>query len=247
MGIHDWRRVESGIFHHFHLEWIAEISRTLNRGLLPPDYYALAEQVAGVTGPDVLTLRHPSDDSHSSGAGVALATSPPKVHFRFRAESNLYAAKAKTVVIRHTSGHRIVAMLEIVSPGNKDSKYRLRAFVDKAVQVLRAGIHLVLVDLFPPGPRDPNGLHRAVWDEIEDSDFTMPADKPLLEAAYIGGPLPEAFLEPLSVGSDLSDMPLFLSPEEYISIPLQATYQAAWEAVPKYWQDVLISKGAGSS
>jgi hypothetical protein len=47
MPIHDWTRVDAGIFHHFHLEWIGEISRVLNRGLLPPDHYALAKQIAG--------------------------------------------------------------------------------------------------------------------------------------------------------------------------------------------------------
>ena len=57
MPVHDWTRVSSGIFHHFHLEWIGDLSRQLNRGLLPPDYYALAEQIAGGLGPDVLTLQ----------------------------------------------------------------------------------------------------------------------------------------------------------------------------------------------
>ena len=51
MPIHDWTRVNPGIFHHFHLEWIGDLSRVLNRGLLPPDYYALAEQIAGGFGP----------------------------------------------------------------------------------------------------------------------------------------------------------------------------------------------------
>jgi len=38
MGTHDWTRVASGIFHDFHHEWISEIKRALNRGLLPEDY-----------------------------------------------------------------------------------------------------------------------------------------------------------------------------------------------------------------
>jgi hypothetical protein len=46
MPIHDWTRVEAGIFHDFHHGWIEEIKRTLNAGLLPDDYYALAEQHA---------------------------------------------------------------------------------------------------------------------------------------------------------------------------------------------------------
>ena len=60
MPIHDWTRVDAGIFHHFHHGWIEEISRALNRGLLPPDHYALAEQIAGGLGPDVLSLKGPA-------------------------------------------------------------------------------------------------------------------------------------------------------------------------------------------
>ena len=56
MAVHDWRRVEAGIFHDFHHSWIEEIARALNRGLLPPEYYALREQYAAGFGPDVLTL-----------------------------------------------------------------------------------------------------------------------------------------------------------------------------------------------
>ncbi len=59
MPIHDWTRVDAGIFHAFHHSWIEEISRSLNRGLLPTEYYALAEQITGDLGPDVLTLRRP--------------------------------------------------------------------------------------------------------------------------------------------------------------------------------------------
>ena len=50
MPIHDWTRVEAGIFHAFHHSWVEEIARALNRGLLPPDYYALPEQIAGGGG-----------------------------------------------------------------------------------------------------------------------------------------------------------------------------------------------------
>jgi hypothetical protein len=240
MPIHDWDRVDAGIFHHFHLEWIGDLSRVLNRGLLPPDYYALAEQIAGGLGPDVLTLQRPAiaapEEPHG---GLALAAAPPRVRFRSSAEPDQYAAKARTVVIRHTSHHRIIAMVEIVSPGNKSSHHRLRSFVDKSVQVLRAGIHLVIVDLFPPGPRDPQGIHKAIWDEFIENDFALPSENSRTLAAYIGGPFPEAFIEPVEVGSSLAEMPLFLTPDVYIPLPLEATYQSAWEAVPSFWRDVL--------
>jgi hypothetical protein len=244
MPIHDWTRVDAGIFHHFHLEWIGEIARTLNRGLLPPDHYALAEQIAGGLGPDVLTLQGPTNGAPPAAdvvGGIALATAPPQVQFRQRAEPDLYAAKARVITIRHTSNHRVVAILEIVSPGNKNSRHGLLAFVRKAVEILKGRIHLLIVDLFPPGPRDPQGIHKAIWDEFIDSDFALPPDKPLTLAAYIAGEWPEGFVEPTAVGLRLPDMPLFLTPDVYVPVPLEATYQSAWEAVPSFWRDVLTA------
>jgi Protein of unknown function (DUF4058) len=244
MPVHDWTRVTAGIFHDFHHSWIEEIKRALNRGLLPPPYYALAEQIAGGLGPDVLTLegppKGPPPDDRPHG-GIALTERPPKVLFRARTEIDTYASKAKAIAVRHASDHRVVAMLEIVSPGNKNNRHGMRTFVEKAEEMLRAGIHLLLVDLFPPGPRDPQGIHKAIWDEFTDNDFVLPADRPLTLAAYIGEPCPEAFVEPTTVGASLPEMPLFLTHDVYVLVPLEVTYQSAWEAVPTYWRDVLAA------
>ena len=40
MPVHDWTRVEAGIFHDFHHSWIEENKRSLNRGLHGTGYYA---------------------------------------------------------------------------------------------------------------------------------------------------------------------------------------------------------------
>src|SRR5438093_9190788 len=79
MPVHDWNRVTAGTFHAFHLAWIAETQRTLNGGLLPQGYHALAEQVAGEIIPDVLTLQQAGSapdtaalkEGFGSGAGAA--------------------------------------------------------------------------------------------------------------------------------------------------------------------------------
>lgn len=246
MPIHDWTRVDAGIFHDFHHTWIAEIRRVLNRGLLPPEYYALAEQIAGGLGPDVITPQRPGNGAPSAtepSGGVALATSPPQVELRHRAERDLYAARAKAVVIHHKSNHQVIAVVEIVSPGNKSSRHGLRAFVGEVRELLRAGIHLLVIDLFPPGPRDPHGLHFALWNELTEEEIALPSDRPLTLAAYIGGADAEAFVQPVAVGQSLRDMPLFLTSQVYVPIPLQATYEAAWADVPSYWRDVLTAAG----
>ena len=160
MPVHDWTRVEAGIFHHFHTRWISAISDALNAGLLPEEYYALAEQHAAGYGPDVLTLEESTSDDRGSdwpdspaSGSTALLEAPPKVRLTAETDMEFYRRKQNAIAVRHVSGDRVVAMVEIVSPGNKDSRHSLRAFVEKAADLLDKQIHLLIVDLHPPGPR----------------------------------------------------------------------------------------------
>ena len=70
-----------------------------------------------------------------------MADAPPKVRFHARAEIDIYAAKAKKITIRHRSDHKVIAIIEIVSPGNKNGQTEFAAFVQKADQALLSGIH----------------------------------------------------------------------------------------------------------
>ena len=245
MPIHDWTRIDARIFHHFRVTWIAEISRVLNAGLLPEGYYALAEQVAGQIGPDVLTLHSPGGQKHEEPTGgVALAEAPPRVAFRGTHAAGIYARRARAVVIRHRSRHDVISMVEIVSPGNKKSQRDLDAFVRKAQDAVEAGVHLLIVDLFAPTRRDPQGIHRAIWEDEQDG-FELPPDKPLCCVAYVGGALGETFIEPVAVADPLPEMPLFITPDVYVPVPLDVTYRAAWEAVPALWREVLEKPTSG--
>lgn len=245
MPIHDWTRVDAGIYHDFHQEWIKEIKRDLNANRLPSDYYALSEQLAGGLGPDVLALSMPdgAEDESPMGDGkpgtTTLSLAEPKVYQRVQGAVEQYASKASSAVIHHVSNHRVIAIIEVLSPGNKNSKHGLNSFLRKVDELLRAGVHLLILDLFPPGPRDPQGIHKAIWDEITDNDFELPIDMPLTLVSYRADRSPEAFIEPTAVGSTLTAMPLFLSLSEYITVPLELSYHSAWEAVPRYWREVV--------
>src|SRR5437762_2210348 len=108
MPVHDWTRVEAGIFHDFHNAWITEIRNTLNGGLLPRDYYALAEQHAGRSVNDVLTLHASQPNGEPpplrlpSGA-TAVAEAPPKVRRKLTA-AETYRERRRSLAIRHVSG-----------------------------------------------------------------------------------------------------------------------------------------------
>ena len=176
MPVHDWTRVDSGIFHDFHNAWTIELRNALNGGLLPSDFYALTEQ-------------------HEC---------------------------RRTLAIRHVRGHRLVALVEIVSPANKDRVAHVEELADKIENALRLGLHVLLLDLFPPGSSEPRGLHGVLWQRFDD-----------------GGPRPDAYVEHLAVGTALTPMPLFLSIERYINVPLETTYQAAYRGVPAFYRDIL--------
>ena len=245
MPIHDWTRVTAGTFHDFHLAWISELRNALNGGVLPPAYYAQAEQVMGPWAPDVLTLQSsPAALSNGSPAtdgssGLTVATAPPRPRLVAEAEMKDYVPKRRSLVIRHVSDDRVIALLEILSPGNKSSLRPFESFVDKAVEALSNGFHLLIVDLFPPGPRDPNGIHAAIWGEIGDDRYTLPPGSPLTLAAYAAGPVMRAYVEATAVGRELIEMPLFLEPDVYVNVPLEATYRAAYRGVPQRWKQVL--------
>jgi hypothetical protein len=256
MPMHDWARVPDGIFHAFHQGWITVLSNTLNSGLLPPDLYALPEQTTNRFTPDVLTLQasppaNPEVNGSNGATGTggtpaAVATTlqtRPATRFTAEEELGVYPRRKSAIAVRHVSGDRIVALLEIVSPGNKSGQYQIDTFVRKACDFIENGVHLLVIDPHPPGPRDPDGVHALIWREFHSAPFRLPPDKPLTLAAYECGLVTRAYVETLAVGDPQPNMPLFLVPNGCIMVPLEATYQAAFAAQPRRWRDVLQPPG----
>jgi hypothetical protein len=245
--------MEAGMFHSFHVLWVATLGMRLNE-ILPPAYYALAEKKSHGLEPDVLTLGlgersgngvgngHPPAAGRSSGGGLNLKTAPPKVEITLTKPGG-YAQRV--IAVRRTEGDSVVAMVEIVSPGNKASAHAIRAFVDKAVEFLEFGVHVHVIDLFPPTARDPRGLHGAIWDAYAGTE-SPPLTKALTLAAYAAGDPDQAFVQSVAVGEPLPDLPLILEPDLYINVPLEATYMTAFGGFPRHLRDVLsVPAGEG--
>ncbi|HYV37394.1 MAG TPA: DUF4058 domain-containing protein [Gemmataceae bacterium] len=214
MPIHDWTRVDAGLFHDFHQDWTVELSRVLNAGRLPRGYVALIDQEIG--GP-------------ITGSMVGRQGK--------ESEEEIYSRRANRISIQN---HRRdwVAEIDIISPGDKCSGSALHAFVQRAIDLLGQGIHLLLVDLFPPSTRDPQGIHCEIWKEFSEQPFTFPITKPLTVAAYVAKPV-TAFVDQAAVGDQLPDMPVFLHEDRYIPVPLEETYQASWAVFPADFKDLL--------
>jgi len=242
MPIHDWTRVDAGLFHAFHHQWIGALCDALNAGGLPPDYFALPEQSVRGPIPDVLALElapgaEPSEPDRTV-PGLAVAAVPPRARLVARAEETIYVRKANRVAVHHRHGH-VVAVVEIVSPGNKASRSELRSFVEKSSELIMQGVHLLVIDPFPPSKRDPQGIHKAIWDEFEETEFELPPGRPLVLASYDAGPPPAAYVESMAVGDTLLDMPLFLKAEYYVPAPLEATYESTWSRFPTAMKRLL--------
>jgi hypothetical protein len=240
MPIHDWTRVDAGLFHAFHQRWISALSDALNAGLLPSGDFALAEQSIRCPIPNVLTLHLSSgeNDPSTKTAGLAVAEIPPRARLVSRSEAAVYARRGDRITVRHRHGD-VVSIIEIVSPGNKGSRSELSAFVSKTSALIQKGIHSLVIDLFPPSKRDPFGVHKAIWDEFVEEDFSVLPDKPLTVAAYDAGPPQVAYVDSVGVGDALPDAPLFLKPDVSIPAPLEATYRTAWEVFPHALKGLL--------
>lgn len=244
MPVHDWTRVSSGTFHNFHLQWQAALTTALNTGGLPEGYFAMVEQRADGPIPDVLAIQLPPPPTPAIGepGGLALATAPPKTRFVVRTEAAIYARKARRITVRDELGE-VVTIIEIVSPGNKDTPNSIEAFSKKMAEFLLHGINLVVVDVFPPSARDPQGIHKVIWDAVHEEAFELPADKRLTAAGYGAEDL-TGYIEPFAVGDVLPDVPLFLRAGRYVPCPLEASYQATWAVMPAPIRRLLESPNA---
>ncbi len=238
MPVHDWSEVDANVFHHFHQAWALHISIALN-GLLPDGYSALVEQHSPKLVPDVLAVerRIRPRNKHPRKGGGTVTLPKPSTRFGLITKEQRIAARGNRIAIHHRMGE-IVCILEIVSPGNKQNRAGIKAFVDKTVDFLNSGVHVVMIDLFPPNALNPDGLHKPIWEEFGKDTFRLPPDEPMLLASYRSeGPAEgdgsEAFLEPLAMGAAIPDMPAFLEPDFYVNVPLEETYMRAWQSCPK--------------
>jgi len=194
MPMHDWTKVDAQIYHAFHAFWISELSRTLNGGLLPDEYYSLIE----ITFPSL------SLETHFA------ATTEPEVCLHVQS----------SIAVKDVRDDRTVAMIEIISPGNRSNRLGIRALSDKTEELIERRIHSLI--------NDP---------------FQLPVNEPLTLVAYESDLITLASIETVAVGRSLPDMPLFLQPNGCVMVPLEATYNAAFEAMPRRWRKVLENIG----
>lgn len=161
MPAHDWTRAYSGLFHNFHQSWTAHLAGLLNTQILPAGYYALLEYKSDIPAQEI------------SGRNWQPQGPPFDAEPREESHEESYARRANRISIRQGLDE-VVAVIEIVSPGSKHSPDAFRLLVNNASAFLKAGIHLLLIDLFPPSAQDPNGIDAVIAGTLGYSRLPSP-------------------------------------------------------------------------
>jgi hypothetical protein len=214
----------------FHSKWANVLVDALNETLLPSGYFAEPHVHRGARVEiDAATFEGESAPHLPARNGAtavlpARTWAPPEPGFVMPAA---FPDTFEVRVIDTEAGPRLAAVIELVSPANKDRPEHRRAFAVKCASYLCQGISLIVVDVVTS--RAAN-LH----DEIvrllsNDGAFLFPAGPPLYATAY--RPIlrdeaeqTEVWLSPLAVGQSLPVLPLAITAELCLPIDLEATY-----------------------
>lgn len=216
----------------FLASWANEIMATLNRDVLPPGYFAETQvHIGSRVEADVASFEQRDAPSRTNwnGNGTALQSwAPPAAALVMPA---VFPDEVEIQVFASETGPTLVAVIELISPGNKDRPETRRAFAAKCAGYLQLGIGLVVVDIVTG--RQGN-LHDELVRLLEQSDsYRFRPTPPLYTVAYRplrrdpGGDLIEIWPTPLDVGEGLPTMPLALRGSVTVPLDLESTYQEA--------------------
>ncbi len=212
----------------FHSRWANSIADELHR-VLPQRYFAEVHiHLGGQVEADVAEFDRAAEAGDGAAGGVAVQTWAPPA-----AVMTMPAAFPDDMEVRvrdQTDDARLVAVVELVSPRNKDRDDSRRAFAAKCAAYLQRGVGLVVIDVVTS--RQSN-LHNEMIRMMNWTDaFLMPAEALLYAAAYRPVRRRDAnqidvWPSALAVGRELPLLPLALRGGPAVPLNLEATYTDA--------------------
>jgi hypothetical protein len=216
----------------FHSRWANTIADGLNV-VLPRRFFAEVQLHLGSrVEADVAEFERPADPEEVAGnglaGGVAVQTwAPPAAALVLPA---VFPDDLEVHVRDERDDARLVGVVELVSPRNKDRSDSRRAFAAKSAAYLQRGIGLIILDVVT-GRRF--NLHNELVELLQlDAGFTMPADTSLYGVAY--GPVRrqevnqiDVWPAALAVGGPLPVLPLCLRGFRAVPLDLEGTYHEA--------------------
>jgi hypothetical protein len=217
----------------FHSRWANSIGDHLNRAL-PSRYVAeIGMHFGSEVATDVAELEHldkPGTQQGNGGAALAVQTwALPVATFSIPA---VFPDDLEVQVVDLETS-RLVAVVELVSPSNKDRTESRRGFAGKCAAYLQRGIGLVVIDVVTT--RHVN-LHNDLLDLLGQEDTPRMAKTNYLYANAYQPLNPgdnngriDLWVNALTVGGGLPTVPLALKGAWPIPLDLDATYAQARE------------------
>ncbi len=213
----------------FHGVWAGVLVQHLNE-VLPDRFTAEMEVHLGTEiQADVAeweAIRGENPNGTSNGVGVA-TYSPPVVTAVLEA---VFPDDVEVRIIDRREGYDIVAVIELVSPSNKDRPESRRAFSAKCGAHLTRGVGLLVVDIVTARRID---LFAELLQWLNQPQAAaLPAGIWLHAAAYRpirreGNDHIDLWLHPLAVGMPLPTLPLPLRGAGCLALDLEASYAEA--------------------
>jgi hypothetical protein len=207
--------------------WPGIIAMRLN-AILPPRYRCglkvhlgtLVEVDVANFERDATTAAH---DDATNGIGGSWESETPTLLLE---TEELTPAEYEVRVYDLTRAQRLVAVVELVSPSNKDRSQSRKAFVDKCHALLQQEVCVVIVDIV-------TNYTANLYAELADRLGAMPPS--IAECTIYAvscrtrpgrrGVRVETIERQLAVGSPLPTLPLYLSESFRVPLELEATYE----------------------
>jgi hypothetical protein len=215
----------------FHVNWAGAIADDLNESLLPEGYFAEEHaQLGPMVEIDVATF---ADQEPSAARSGGTTTLPPRTWAPPAPTMVIPAAfpdAFEVLVFDGEGGARLVAAIELVSPGDKDREAHRRAFAIKCASYLCRGIGLIIVDIVTSRRAK---LHNEIGQVLGRGEaFALPVETMLYGIAYRpiirdGESQIEIWPSALEIGQPLPVLPLALNAELVLPIDLESTYTFA--------------------
>lgn len=219
----------------FHHAWAANIAQHLNREVLPAEFFAESEISLGPTLEiDVANVEWANSAGRES-PGTATGTAvwaPAKPLLTFPVDfARLDVCEVR--VYEDLGGSQLRAVIELVSPANKDRPGSRRTFAAKCAGYLKQAVSVVIVDVVTE--RTAN-LHADLLEVMEVSQAAWESPTQLYAVAYRPVPVQkqqriEAWPEVLTLGRGFPVLPLWLRVDLSVPLHLDETYATTCEGL----------------
>jgi hypothetical protein len=212
-----------------HGQWPGEIVRDL-KPLLPAGFRAAPQVHLGspfevdVSAYD-LDGRDPDLLQTSGGVATMTALTPT-----YTVEAELADQDEYEVRVYDTErGRKLVAAIEIVSPSNKDRPETRELFVGKVATLVQQDVCVAIVDLVTVRRANMYADLLNLYGRVDPQLAPAP---PHLYAVTIRGRRPpkgrirlDAWFYPMAIGEPLPTLPIWLTPDLHVMLPLETSYQ----------------------